>query len=185
MLQEHWEKNKIREGNPGEDANGESPIPASRPKSSPQLNGYRRPRAISDATAMMSPNQTLSPHHPAISLPEFISYFGPLIFPLYRAALLRKRILMVGEPPVEQNCDFGMANSPVHSLFADKSLSTISLSCPQYHLPSFLSYQWMAYHHYASVLSSTSAFKTFQSYNSLPNTNQTRALPPPISHPAG
>ncbi|KAF7513899.1 hypothetical protein GJ744_006513 [Endocarpon pusillum] len=108
MLEEYWEKNRLQEGHNAEEAVDESstPIPKPSSKSSPRLNGYRRPRAISDATAMMTSRQTLSPHHPAISLPRLINDIGPLIFPLYRAALLRKRILMVGEPPVEPNCNF-------------------------------------------------------------------------------
>lgn len=111
MLEDYWEKNRVKDGDTAEDADSDSPMLKSRPRDSPQLNGYRRPRAISDATALRTSDQTLSPHHPAISLPRLISEFGPLIFPLYRAALLRKRILMVGDPPVEQNCNFGTVNS--------------------------------------------------------------------------
>ena len=37
--------------------------------------------------------------------------FGPLIFPLYRASLLRKRILLMGSPPVQRNCNFVYALS--------------------------------------------------------------------------
>jgi hypothetical protein len=44
---------------------------------------------------------TLASHHPAASLLELLDLFGPLLFPLYRAALLRKRILLVTEAPVE------------------------------------------------------------------------------------
>ncbi len=33
--------------------------------------------------------------------------FGPLVFPIYRAALLRKRILISCHAPVRQMCDFG------------------------------------------------------------------------------
>ena len=72
-----------------------------------QADGYKRKRATSDASALMTSNQTLSSYHPALSLPEFVNTFGPLIFTLYRAALLRKRVLFVGEAPVQQNCDFG------------------------------------------------------------------------------
>ena len=109
MLDEYWEKHRMREGgdDAAKDVDGDSPMLKSRFKSSSKPNGYRRPRGISDATALMSSEQTLSPHHPAISLPKLINDFGPLVFPLYRAALLRKRILMVGEPPVEHNCNFG------------------------------------------------------------------------------
>ena len=116
MLDEYWEKNRIREGEEGYDdtamdADGDSTMLKSRSRSEHKPNGYRRPRGISDTTALMSSEQTLPPHHPAISLPKFLRDFGPLIFPLYRAALLRKRILMVGEPPVEQNCNFGIFTS--------------------------------------------------------------------------
>lgn len=57
----------------------------------------------------MQPDQLLPSHHPALSLPAFLDAFGPLIFPLYKAALLRKRILLVAQAPVEQTCNFGMA----------------------------------------------------------------------------
>ena len=53
----------------------------------------------------------LPPSHPALSLPEFCRVFGPLLFPLYRAALLRKRILLVGEAPVHENCDLGTSDA--------------------------------------------------------------------------
>ena len=49
----------------------------------------------------------LSPEHPALAMHDFLDTFGPLIFPLYRAALLRKRILLLGHPPVQQLCNFG------------------------------------------------------------------------------
>jgi DENN domain-containing protein 11 len=107
MLEEYWEKNRIKDEHSAEAAVEDSPMLGPPSKSSPQSNGYRRPRAISDATAMMTSHQMLSSHHPAISLPGFITAFGPLVFPLYRAALLRKRILMVGDPPVEPNCNLG------------------------------------------------------------------------------
>jgi len=110
MLEEYWEKNRIQDEISAEAVDDDSPMMGPGSKSSPQPNGYRRSRAMSDATAMMSSHQMLSPHHPAISLPRFITAFGPLIFPLYRAALLRKRILLVGDAPVESNCNFG--NNP-------------------------------------------------------------------------
>ena len=107
MLEDYWKKNRVREGRDAEEVEEHSITHQSHSAGSPSLNGYRRPRAISGATALMTSHPTLPPHHPALSLPKFISDFGPLIFPLYRAALLRKRILMVGEPPVEPNCNFG------------------------------------------------------------------------------
>ena len=69
-----------------------------------------RDRAVSTGSALALPGQSLSNHHPALSLPTLLDTFGPLIFPLYKAALLRKRILLVGQAPVELSCDFGESN---------------------------------------------------------------------------
>ena len=44
--------------------------------------------------------------HPALQLSYMAHLFGPLIFPLYRAALCRKRILIVTHAPVHMACDF-------------------------------------------------------------------------------
>ncbi|KAG6039305.1 hypothetical protein E4U41_003003 [Claviceps citrina] len=49
---------------------------------------------------------TLSPFHPAWSLVDLLDTFGPLIYPVQRAALLRKRILISCHAPVHQVCDF-------------------------------------------------------------------------------
>lgn len=83
-----------------------------RRQSQPSSNGQPRTRnrAVSTASALAPPGQSLSSHHPALSLPTFLDTFGPLIFPLYKAALLRKRILLVGQAPVELYCDFGELN---------------------------------------------------------------------------
>ena len=74
-----------------------------------QSNGHvrTRNRAISTASALAPPGQSLSSHHPALSLPTFLDAFGPLIYPIYKAALLRKRLLIVGHAPVELSCNFG------------------------------------------------------------------------------
>jgi hypothetical protein len=66
-----------------------------------------RNRAFSDAMVLETFKPALTPFHPASSLPGFTECFGPLIFPLYRAALLRKRILFMGEAPVHTSCNFG------------------------------------------------------------------------------
>lgn len=49
----------------------------------------------------------LTPFHPASSLPDLIEAFGPLIFPLYKAVLLRKKILLMTEAPVHIPCNYG------------------------------------------------------------------------------
>ncbi|KAI4248927.1 MAG: hypothetical protein L6R40_000939 [Gallowayella cf. fulva] len=81
-----------------------------RAKSSPNGQPRTRNRAISSASALAPPGQTLSSHHPALSLSTFLDTFGPLVFPLHRAALLRKRILLISQAPVELSCNFGFAN---------------------------------------------------------------------------
>ncbi|KAJ5188046.1 Protein of unknown function DUF2347 [Penicillium cf. griseofulvum] len=65
-----------------------------------------RNRAFSDAIVLETFRPALTPFHPASSLPNFTECFGPLIFPLYRAALLRKRILFMGEAPVHTSCNY-------------------------------------------------------------------------------
>jgi hypothetical protein len=67
-----------------------------------------RSRAKSSASAVATPGQRLSAHHPALSLPALLDTFGPLVFPIYKAALLRKRILLTNQAPVELACNFGI-----------------------------------------------------------------------------
>lgn len=68
--------------------------------------GHGRNRSASDGTALLPPGHTLSAYHPAWSLPHLLETFGPLIFPIHRAALLRKRILITAHAPVEETCNF-------------------------------------------------------------------------------
>lgn len=108
LLEEYWEKFRIREESAGLDGSLESP-PGFEDHQTPQKHKDtpNRKRASSDATALSRPHQGLGTYHPALSLPELVTTFGPLIFPLYKSALLRKRILILGEPPVQTSCDFG------------------------------------------------------------------------------
>ncbi|RLL99653.1 hypothetical protein CFD26_106299 [Aspergillus turcosus] len=118
-LSDYWDNFEIR-------VNDESAIPADSPLESPVSVRFRerpdnlqRNRAFSDAIVLEASRPALTPFHPASSLPEFLDSFGPLIFPLYRAALLRKRILF-------------MAEAPVHIPLYDLSLLA---SLPNYLLP--------------------------------------------------
>ncbi|KAF3926972.1 hypothetical protein ABW20_dc0108441 [Dactylellina cionopaga] len=89
---------------------------------------HLRHRSISDATALLLPGQSLSPHHPALSLPDYVLTFGPLIFPLHRAALMRKRILIVADAPVEKACNFVYDISVLSNIpFAVADLTTSDL----------------------------------------------------------
>lgn len=66
-----------------------------------------RAKSMSSANGLPGPTSGLAPMHPAFALPTMLHTFGALIFPLYKAALLRKRILLVNEAPVELACNFG------------------------------------------------------------------------------
>lgn len=60
---------------------------------------------MSTGSVFLPGSRSLTPHHPAARLTDMLQMFGPLIFPIYRAALLRKRILFVTEAPVEFACN--------------------------------------------------------------------------------
>lgn len=109
FLSDYWDSFRI--GGPDSSA-PDSPIgsPLShrfRPGDRPATH---RNRAFSDAMVLENSRPALTPFHPASSLPEFMESFGPLIFPLYRAALLRKRILIMAEAPVHKPCNYGNAS---------------------------------------------------------------------------
>ncbi|KAK7545863.1 hypothetical protein IWX50DRAFT_553534 [Phyllosticta citricarpa] len=65
-----------------------------------------RNRGLSNITQFHPGHETLSVSHPALSIIKYIDTFGPLVFPLQRAALLRKRILFITTPPVRLSCEF-------------------------------------------------------------------------------
>ncbi|MCJ1470729.1 hypothetical protein MMC07_009376 [Pseudocyphellaria aurata] len=109
-LEDFWTAHQPRTDDESADSESHATSPSvdrvQRRPSKPNGQARTRNRAISTASALAPPGQSLSPHHPALSLPTFLDTFGPLIFPLYKAALLRKRILLVGQAPVELACNF-------------------------------------------------------------------------------
>jgi hypothetical protein len=74
--------------------------------------GQGRARALSTITAVVPSDQNLPPFHPALSMLKYVEVFGPLVFRLQQAALLRKRILFVGSAPVRTCCEFGRYLKP-------------------------------------------------------------------------
>ncbi|KAL4934406.1 uncharacterized protein BDV17DRAFT_249179 [Aspergillus undulatus] len=122
-LLEYWETYELS-------ATDTSAMPPDSPLESPlsfrlRANGERpdslkRTRAISDAMVLETSRPALTPFHPASSLPDFLDSFGPLLFPLYRAALLRRRVLFMAEAPVQIPCnyvyDLSLLASLPHSL---------------------------------------------------------------------
>lgn len=111
-LESYWEAHKAdgRKGEMNTDSTMDSPSSLVRFKSlrveSGKKLGHGRTRSASDGTALLT--HSLSAHHPAWSLVPLLDTFGPLIFPIYRAALLRKRILISCHTPVHEACNFGI-----------------------------------------------------------------------------
>ena len=107
-LEEYWDRHRLREDVARLDGAAESSpsLKVGSPSQQKDKTPGRR-RGISDATAIIKPTNTVAPYHPALSLPELVTSFGPLIFPLYKAALLRKRILIVGGTPSQTTCNYG------------------------------------------------------------------------------
>ncbi|KKK26943.1 hypothetical protein ARAM_003644 [Aspergillus rambellii] len=109
LLSEYWDTYELS-------ANDVSAVPPDSPLESPlslrlRAHGDRpdashRNRVFSDAIVLETPRPALTPFHPASSLPDFLDTFGPLLFPLYRAALLRKRVLLMAEAPVHAPCNY-------------------------------------------------------------------------------
>jgi hypothetical protein len=138
LLEKYWEANKPEPGQrPGQLTTDEAPV-SSADVTFPSLanqkrKGHTRNRSASDGAALVAPEHKLSPYHPAWSLTSLLDKFGPLIFPIHRAALLRQRILISCHAPVHEICDFGMTTHHRHVGSKANNMQYItSLSCPTY-----------------------------------------------------
>lgn len=114
ILEQYWEKNRARDESTEQDpqASRESLDSPSvtfqdQPKPPKKQKPITRNRSASDGTGLLAPGHKLSPFHPAWSLTALLDTLGPLIFPIHRAALLRKRILISCHAPVQEICNFG------------------------------------------------------------------------------
>ncbi|KAH8432325.1 uncharacterized protein LDX57_009964 [Aspergillus melleus] len=108
-LSDYWGTYEIRESDSSglpPDSPIESPLSLRLRAHGERPDNQRRSRAFSDAIVLETPRPALTPFHPASSLPDFLDCFGPLLFPLYRAALLRKRVLLMAEVPVHVPCNY-------------------------------------------------------------------------------
>lgn len=109
LLEEFWEahkdKNDIADTSPAA-ASSEAARQVPQARNAPQ-----RTRSLSDGAALATSNETLPAYHPAWGLPDLLDTFGPLVFPLHRACLLRKRILVVTHVPVAEACNLGKSKS--------------------------------------------------------------------------
>lgn len=124
-LQEYWDEatttsNTTSTSTESVDAKGDAPASPTvtfseppRPASSATTQ-HTRKRSSSDGAALsLAPAEyTLAPYHPAWSLTRLLDKFGPLVFPIHRAALLRQRILISCHAPVHEICDFGTFPQP-------------------------------------------------------------------------
>lgn len=115
LLEQFWVERKLEDGGTA----GASRSPTTR-DSIPTGQGQKRKRGRSDASVAPFSEPHVSQDHPALSIPALLDTFGPLVFPLHRAALLRKRILLLGSPPVQRSChwvyEFSVLASIPHSL---------------------------------------------------------------------
>lgn len=101
-LESYWKEHKL-----DEDSQIEAPTPSTvRRPSLPAGLERKRKRARSDASTGLGTDRGVASDHPALAISDLLDTFGPLIFPIYRAALLRKRILILGNPPVQRSCNF-------------------------------------------------------------------------------
>ncbi|KAI5465454.1 hypothetical protein BGZ63DRAFT_420023 [Mariannaea sp. PMI_226] len=107
ILEDYWNANKEKPGQVNRRLSGETPVSSPLVQSQPfGRKGHTRNRSASDGTSVVAAGHRLSPYHPAWSLTSLLDKFGPLIFPIHRAALLRKRILISCHAPVHEICDF-------------------------------------------------------------------------------
>ncbi|KPM42594.1 hypothetical protein AK830_g3959 [Neonectria ditissima] len=107
LLEDYWTANKEKPGQAHRRLSGETPVSSPLiPSQTLGRNGHTRNRSASDGTSVVPAGHRLSPYHPAWSLTSLLDKFGPLIFPIHRAALLRKRILISCHAPVHEICDY-------------------------------------------------------------------------------
>ena len=120
-LQDYWEAHQLHDSDGVSDSAADFPSTAKAKQVEPQSfsNGttHKRSRAVSTASALAPSSQKLSSYHPAHALRTFLETFGPLCFPVYKIALLRRRILLATHAPVELACKFGMLDSSLHSFY--------------------------------------------------------------------
>lgn len=118
-LEQYWEEYRLRDDDYSTDKGK-------------KYNQQRR-RGLSESVTLTN---FPSSFHPAHAIPDLLDAFGPLIFPLYRIALLRKRCLIIRRPPVRSSCDFIYILSILTSLPSSLH-SAILPSAPTRSLPKF------------------------------------------------
>lgn len=97
-LEQFWERHGV---------DGQSYGVASVTPQTPSTGDSERKRSLSDAPESLISGRSLEKDHPALSMPDLLETLGPLLFPLYRQALIQKRILLIGSTPVRPACNYG------------------------------------------------------------------------------
>ncbi|KAI9651679.1 MAG: hypothetical protein M1831_000525 [Alyxoria varia] len=105
LLENYWERHKKEEDPQMESSQAQK-------ESYSRSVSQRRKRGLSEPLNIHVP----SDNHPARAIGLLVHNFGPLLFPLYRAALLRKRILIIAQPPLQQLCNLVYALSVLGSI---------------------------------------------------------------------
>lgn len=129
MLETYWENNKAHDDTTQKEASASkeslesSKVTFQEQSKPPKKEGPTRHRSASDGAGILAPGHKLSSYHPAWSLTALLDTFGPLIFPIQRAALLRKRILISCHAPVQEICNFGRLSLSPHLVFCIPSSS--------------------------------------------------------------
>ncbi|KAF2202844.1 hypothetical protein GQ43DRAFT_470527 [Delitschia confertaspora ATCC 74209] len=105
-LEEFWEQYRAdaKANGHASKAPGQPQLSESAPQARP--GKHSRARALSSITAVLPAEQLLPTFHPALSVLQYIDTFGPLVFRLQEAALLRKRVLFMTTPPVRAACEY-------------------------------------------------------------------------------
>ncbi|CAI6336725.1 unnamed protein product [Periconia digitata] len=103
-LEEFWEEQSAHQASGS--AQGKTDKAQQQQQQQQQHKTHSRARALSTITDVTPSDTSLPPFHPALSMLQYVEMFGPLVFRLQQAALLRKRILFVGSPPVRNSCEF-------------------------------------------------------------------------------
>lgn len=111
LLEDYWNKCGTRDPSREPEPIKDSPLSSPAFGKRPSPKSHARNRSASEGAALIPPEHRLSNFHPAWSLNNLLDTFGPLIFPVHRAALLRKRILISTHAPVHEVCNFGMSRT--------------------------------------------------------------------------
>ncbi|PNY23248.1 Protein LCHN [Tolypocladium capitatum] len=107
VLEKYWDVNKADDAEaPDAEAPDAAPAADLSPSPTQDHKTHSRKQSASDSAVLLPAEHRLSPYHPAWSLAKLLDRFGPLIFPIHRAALLRRRILISCHAPVHEICDF-------------------------------------------------------------------------------